>query len=931
MRITALIILVTVAVVPLPAADLSSLSLSGTPVTDGNDITFSTTGTAKLRITVCYPDVMRFWVDSGGGFLKSPSYVVDRELWALVTKTITDQGAYFQILTSELSVRVYKSPIKIAIYKSDDAALIAEERGTGGVGWNSGMPHSFWNLTPEERVFGLGEDNKNTTGALDRRGTIRTIWTNANPFCGHTSSNISIPFFMSTGRSAGGGYGFFFDNTYSATFDMGRTSLQYFSWSSRGGELLFYFFYGPSFKKILERYTSISGRPPLPPVWAFGYFQSRCMYTGWAQVDSVIDCMRANNLPLETVILDWLWVDCNSNFQWSSRFAGADAKIAAYRSQGIRFMLIVDPQIESGCSNYADALANNMFATCGSGTCPSGWCRGALYDPTVPNFTSWLWSQNQAKHLFEQGIAGWWLDLTEPDGEPDTAVYHDGPSAKIHNIFSNKFSEAFYSGQLQLSPNLRPYILTRTGFSGIQKYGVSVWSGDVCSDYQSMMTHVPESQNSSLSGIPYWSMDIGGFLKDPGDYFRNDKNGAHARLYQRWFQFGCFCPITRAHGAKECEPYCFTQAVTDGCRKYLRLRYRLLPYIYSYAWECSRTGVPIQRAVVLEYQDDPDAWRANLQYLFGKELLVAPVTQEDAVSRSVYFPAGTWFDYDSGISFTGPVTAAVSAPQDKLPIFVRSGAIIPMAQPGMIRLTDSTGARVPWDPITFDIYPDGASSFVMYQDDGITREFQTAGAFTLTSITSVFTPGRQEIVSISETNKLFAPSKYEFTIHLRNQTIVPSPILWNQQAVDSLTSPAAYANASTGRWWDAAGKVLWVKAAASPATNQQLLISLDGSPIGVGKSGNGNGYPPRYDVRVVQSGSGPAIRLAVPSSSLPLRIEMFDFKGRKIAELAQGLFQPGYHTIALGSNSTITLAAVWYLCRMSAGKFEKTIKIVIPK
>jgi hypothetical protein len=253
---------------------------------------------------------------------------------------------------------------------------------------------------------------------------------------------------------------------------------------------------------------------------------------------------------------------------------------------------------------------------------------------------------------------------------------------------------------------------------------------------------------------------------------------------------------------------------------------RLLPYIYSYAWQANQTGAPLQRALAFEYQDDTDSYAQKQEYLFGQELLVAPVTTEGATTKQVYFPEGTWFDYDDGTLYGGKTTATVSAPMDKIPVFVKSGSIIPMA-PAMTY----TGQKA-WDPITLDVYPDGDSAFTLYQDDGHSLDFQS-GKLTTTQINAHHVASKSVQLTLSESNKQFSPKSWEFSLHLPAQTTTPSPIRFDDQAVATVTSQASYASAQQGSWWDTTKKVLWVKAAASGDTSEVLTVSLDGNPVEV--------------------------------------------------------------------------------------------------
>jgi hypothetical protein len=327
----------------------------------------------------------------------------------------------------------------------------------------------------------------------------------------------------------------------------------------------------------------------------------------------------------------------------------------------------------------------------------------------------------------------------------------------VHNEYSLLCSRSFEASQLADNPEKRPFILTRSASAGSQRHHVAVWTGDVYSDYATLRAHAPEMLNSGLSGLVWWTSDSGGFMNG---YYKNDQMGAHGRLYERWMQLSVFSPITRAHKAGGLpEPYQFGPAVEQGCLHYLKLRYQLMPYIYSHAWEASVTGMPLTRALALEFPDDPKAVAAlGDQYLFGHSLLVAPVTHEGQTNRAVYFPAGSWFDWDTGVEYTGGRSWVVAAPQNRIPVAVRAGAIIPLA-PEMRH----TGEK-PWDPLTLAVWPSGKSSFSLYRDDGYSFAHQK-GEHTLTLIESDEN-GAALRLTITESNKKFTPAVYRLQLHL---------------------------------------------------------------------------------------------------------------------------------------------------------------------
>jgi hypothetical protein len=319
--------------------------------------------------------------------------------------------------------------------------------------------------------------------------------------------------------------------------------------------------------------------------------------------------------------------------------------------------------------------------------------------------------------------------------------------------------------------------------------------------------------NSGLSGFAWWTCDTGGFLSG---YYKNDQFGAHARLYERWMQFSVFSPITRTHKAGIPQPYAFGPATEQGSRHYLDLRYRLLPYIYSYACAASRTGLPLVRPLALEFPDDPGSVdAAGDEYLFGHELLVAPVLHEGVTNRPVYFPPGQWYDWDTGCEYAGGRTWVVAAPQNRIPVAVRAGAIIPMA-PFM-----HNTAEKPWDPLTVEIYPSGHYAFTLYRDDGISFAYRK-GDFTTTKFACDARPSTIRF-AIEESNKRYVPHIYALQFHL-NQT--PTAVALGSTP---LSRAANGAEPASGQWaWDAARRVLAVKIENTPATARTVDVALDG-------------------------------------------------------------------------------------------------------
>jgi alpha-glucosidase len=324
---------------------------------------------------------------------------------------------------------------------------------------------------------------------------------------GHVTADIPVTFFISTGINQMG-YGIFHDNTYKMWYDMGKESNEYYYISADGGELLFYFIYGPTFKTILDSYTNLTGRPSMLPKWTLGYIQSKCTFYDWPEVDDVIETMENKKIPFDCMVFDFDWAEYMHNFKWNSRFNGKrPERIASYQAKGINFMVSnFGPMIKKESDLNAGVLAKDLDEN----TVTCGHYGGQLMDFSNPNMKKWL--RPSLNRLIDKGIKGWWLDLTEPEGDPDGTQYFAGDKSKVHNVFSLLNSKTYYELSKEHNPTERPFILTRTGTAGIQKYGTSIWTGDVFSDYDTFSAHCPEALNTTMSGISAWTCDSSGFI-----------------------------------------------------------------------------------------------------------------------------------------------------------------------------------------------------------------------------------------------------------------------------------------------------------------------------------------------------------------------------------------------------------------------------------
>lgn len=722
--------------------------------------TLTTKEGPAFQIAAFGESVLQCWFCPDHGFDKPASYAVENES-PHGTLHVIECADRWDITSGELTLRLNKAPLSFSLHQNNTLLFTT---APDGLTWtDSGKLGMHVALAEDEHILGLGEDNDAYHGALDRRGTVRDMVTGQTITKGCVTADIPITFYMSSA-----GYGLFTDNTHRANYDVGSTQADVFSMTFEGGEMLFYAIGGPDFRTILTRYTDITGKPSLPPLWTQGYIQSKCDYRTWDEIDDVLATMHEKDFPIDCYVIDAGWMSELVNFEFESRWEGkSPEKIQEYKKKGYKLLLSTcGPMIKKDTKLYQSGVDANIFVTDGKGnTVTCGWYGGELMDFTSPNMYDWI--KPHLVKLLDMGVDAWWLDLIEPEGDPLQSVYQGGTRARIHNAFALINTKLYHDITREYAPERRIFILGRTASAGIQRYGSSTWTGDVYCDWDTLKAHCPEALNTALSGIPNWTCDNGGFitasldnaLQLPSHYYKNDF-AANGNLYARWWQLSCFAPITRAHHVGPCEPYAYGPEVESICKRYIKLRYALLPYIYTYAHDATISGMGVMRALPYDFQNDPNTYAIKDEFLFGDSLLIAPVLEEYATAREVYFPEGTWYDLDYRYQYDGPCTATVYAPLDRLPIFVRAGAIIPTI-PEMLRSDEKA-----WDPIIIHVYPQGESSFTTYLDDGKTIAWEkgeyTQTTFTCTEDTEGLT------LTISESNKFFTPSRYCFAVHMNH-------------------------------------------------------------------------------------------------------------------------------------------------------------------
>jgi alpha-glucosidase (family GH31 glycosyl hydrolase) len=710
-------------------SSLGNLSTENPYTVDGTGVIFNFDKAPKVKVDFMNDEIARVWMEPTGIFNKDKSFVVNNES-AVVTPSVSDAGDYIKISTSVLTVRAYKAPFRIEYYDAANTKLITGEAEDGGLKYDGDTGvYATMKMGEDEHFYGLGMDRDSKT--LDRAG--QKIVMKNDMVGGDTSGNVSDisgTFFTSTKR-----YGIFFDNTYEkTTFDMGATNKNEYTFSAPNGEMVYYFMNGESLGKIMENYSQLSGKAPLPPKWALGYIQSKFGYESWDEVNEVVDKFREKGIPVDGMVLDTYWAPQNHYFDmsWSSNFANPKEAMDALAAKGIKMTNIVDPYVQVTSDIFQEGDKNGYFVKDSNGKTiiyDAWYGKSGLIDYTNPEASKWY--ANKVKQLHDAGVKGWWIDLNEPEKVTDSLrdQFKEGNASEIRNVYALNEAKAFYDGQRSYTDE-RVWSLARSGFSGIQEYGTTVWSGDINSTWNAFTHNLELGLSTGMSGMPYFTNDTGGFREGPPS----------AELYTRWMQATAFMPIFRAHGDDsanqgkgEREPWAFGAEAEGITTNVIKQRYKLLPYIYTTAKDTYETNKPIMRPLIMDYTNDAQVAKLQDQWMFGASMMVAPVHTEGATSRSVYLPQGTWYDWNDGTKkYKGGNSIDYAAPLDKIPVFVKSGSIIPIAQD-----MNYVGEKAD-DYIDLKVYPNASgeeTKFSLYEDDGKTYSYEKAQSAT-TDITT---------------------------------------------------------------------------------------------------------------------------------------------------------------------------------------------------
>ena len=684
------------------AADTTTITVEQ----EQNDVVVSN-GAELLRLTVCGPGVIHVVAGPGNPQAASPA-----SPW-IVNGCKPD---HFDFQRSAKEVTVSALPIRVKILLDTGQLIFQDAASQTLLSENPIQPRRYVQkevngekvyavsdrFLPDlrEGFYGLGQHQ---SGTFNYRGSLVEL--------GQANTDVAVPLLVSTN-----GYGIFWNTASRSWFD-NRFPRELKLSTDAADALDYYFFYGPEIDQIFRHYRELTGPAPLLAKWAYGFVQSKDRYKSARQLLDIGGEYRSQHVPLDLIVQDWFWWKYQGDPEFDQEYLkpapDVPGALKQLHDEHFHAMISVWAMFDPKSNTFQEMKRRGLLIP---GT-PD-------YDPTNPEARELYWQLLVGK-VFQEGWDGFWLDSSEPEtwgGESDTALYDKrlfiGSGARYTNIFPFMHTGNVYDHWRQTTDQKRVFILTRSAFAGQQRNSAITWSGDIYSTFLAFARQIPAGLNFALSGIPYWTTDIGGYVSA---YENDTNNPAYQELYARWYEYGAFCPIFRTHGhrATDTNEVFSYGAVTPILINTDKLRYRLMPYIYSLAWRVTHEDYTIQRPLIMDWRTNENVRNLGDQFMFGPSILVNPVTVAGATSRRLYLPpAPAWYDFWTGEKLKGDQRLEAPAPLERIPLYVRAGAILPMGPE--IEYAD----QKPDTPIELRIYRGADGSFDLYEDEGDTYAYE---------------------------------------------------------------------------------------------------------------------------------------------------------------------------------------------------------------
>jgi alpha-D-xyloside xylohydrolase len=724
-----------------------------------------------MKIKICSTDIVEVKYTVFNTFQTKESLVVNNKWNTPVSFSVADEGNDVVISTAHLKIVVNKATNAISYLTKQGVLITAEDKADNKTmqaatiaGINTYNCTTEFNSPADEALFGLGCHPVDSL-SINYKGR------NQDMLIKYMTG--AIPVLLSTK-----GYGLMWDNYSASSFygaEANNTKFKYVSES--GKQVDYYFFYGPTFDHIIDLYRTATGKAPMFPKWAFGLFQSQDRYMSQDEIISVKNNYRNNRIPLDVIVQDWYYWDplpIGSHIMNPGRYPNPKKMLDELHKDHIHGMISIWPVFGKGTPNY-DALKKMGGMTDITWNNVVTHTYDSYYDAHNPAARALYWEQARDSLIKRYDWDAWWVDQCEPDNGTlldarRRSDFWPGKGIDYFNTFSLEHSKGIYQGWRRDIPGKRAFFLIRQSFAGEQRNAATLWSSDITCTFESFKRQVPQGINSCVSGIPYWTSDIGGYHLNWGapDWSKPE----YRELFTRWFQFGSFCPIFRIHGKGE--RAIFSKNWDNKTRailvKYDKLRYRLLPYIYSLAGKVTTDNYTIMRSLAFDFRNDKNVYNIPDQYMFGPAFMVNPVTEQlytgsnasaGKTTRDVYLPSGTtWYDFWTGKTYNGGQTIDANAAIETMPLYVKAGSIIPMG-PVMQYSTEK-----PDDNIELRIYPGADGEFTYYTDENNNYNYEHGSYSTF----KLKWDDKQHVLTISDSKGKFPGmlTKRKFNIVLVN-------------------------------------------------------------------------------------------------------------------------------------------------------------------
>lgn len=625
-----------------------------------------------------------------------------------INATVSKNDNSISLVTNNITVVINKSPFRIT-YSNQGKVLLSEKNGY--IKKDSTEILQF-NLDNSEMLFGGGA----RALGMNRRGNRLALYNRAH--YGYETRaelmNFCIPLVLSSKL-----YAVHFDNGAIGHLDLDSKKNNTLEYETISGRKTYQVIVGDTWEELVANYTDLTGKQPMPARWTLGNFSSRFGYHTQEEVEKTINRFQADGIPVDAIILDLYWFGKTvqgtmGNLDWDKdQFPNPEKMIADLKTKGVKTVLITEPFILTTSSKWQEAVDKKVLVTDKSGK-PATWDfyfgNTSVVDIFKPEGNEWFW--NVYKRLINQGVGGMWGDLGEPEVFPSKVLTAAGKADEVHNIYGHNWAKLIAEGYQKDFPNQRPFILMRAGYSGSQRFGMMPWSGDVSRSWGGLQSQMEIAMQMGMQGMAYMHSDLGGFA---GDYFDNE-------LYLRWLQYGVFNPIFRPHAQEDvASEVTYKDVHTKAkAKKAVELRYQLLPYNYTLAFDNNQKGTPLMRPLFFEEPTNEKLLNEKESYFWGNAFLIKPITKAGVTSTEVYFPkSNNWFDFYSGKKYVAGSTETVAVAETSIPTFVRGGSFVPMIE--TIQNTENYSL----DNFNLHYYFDESvahSTGMIYNDDGVTPD-----------------------------------------------------------------------------------------------------------------------------------------------------------------------------------------------------------------